>query len=147
MAERNNVLSMPRRANAKWDDPQSPAPEEDPVEPGGRGPHDPGMEARVAKIEARLDHIDQTLVEIKVALAPIAKLPTKGELFAYSATVAALAIAFVSVVAAIFAYRQDTFIAISDRAIQAAQQPAPPPAQPIIIQIPMPAPAPPPAQP
>jgi hypothetical protein len=31
----------------------------------GGGPHDPGMEARVAKLEAHVEHIQQDLNEIK----------------------------------------------------------------------------------
>jgi hypothetical protein len=32
---------------------------------GGSGPHDPGMEARVAKLEAHIEHIQSDLTEIK----------------------------------------------------------------------------------
>ena len=32
---------------------------------GGGGPHDPGMEARVAKLEAHIEHIQSDLMDIK----------------------------------------------------------------------------------
>jgi hypothetical protein len=32
---------------------------------GGGGPHDPGMEARVAKLEAHIEHIQSDINEIK----------------------------------------------------------------------------------
>jgi len=36
-----------------------------PLAVGGGGPHDPGMEARVAKLEAHIEHIQGDLNEIK----------------------------------------------------------------------------------
>jgi hypothetical protein len=43
----------------------------DQVAPGGGGPHDPGMEARVAKLEAHLEHIQSDLTEIKADIREI----------------------------------------------------------------------------
>src|SRR4051794_7738135 len=42
------------------------------IEPGGGGPHDPGMEARVAKLEAAVEHIQTDVREIKGILARLA---------------------------------------------------------------------------
>jgi hypothetical protein len=42
------------------------------VEPGGRGPHDPGMEPRVAKLEADVGHIRSDIGEIKTILGRLA---------------------------------------------------------------------------
>jgi hypothetical protein len=36
-----------------------------PWSPLGGGPHDPGMEARVAKLEAHIEHIQSDITEIK----------------------------------------------------------------------------------
>jgi hypothetical protein len=38
---------------------------------GGGGPHDPGMEPRIARLEATVDHIQEDAREIKTALAQI----------------------------------------------------------------------------
>src|SRR6266700_666664 len=40
--------------------------------PGGSGPHDPGMEARVAKLESDVGHIRSDTSEIKAILARLA---------------------------------------------------------------------------
>lgn len=37
----------------------------------GGGPHDPGIEARVAKLEAHIEHIQNDLSEIKVDIREI----------------------------------------------------------------------------
>jgi hypothetical protein len=42
------------------------------VEHGGRGPHDPGMEPRVAKLEADVGHIRSDIGEIKTILGRLA---------------------------------------------------------------------------
>ena len=47
--ERGNVVQLPRSA----------------LVPAGGGPHDPGMEARVAKLEAHIEHIQSDINEIK----------------------------------------------------------------------------------
>jgi hypothetical protein len=39
--------------------------------PSGSGPHDPGMEARVAKLEAHIEHIQSDLNEIKTDIREI----------------------------------------------------------------------------
>jgi len=36
-----------------------------PWQPTGGGPHDPGMEARVAKLEAHIEHIQRDITDIK----------------------------------------------------------------------------------
>jgi hypothetical protein len=110
--------------------------------PAGGGPHPPDMDGRVVRIEewakladARMGRIEDKLDRMNERLS---SMPTSTELFGYTASVAALAFAVVAIVAAIFAYRQDTLIALTDRAVQASQAPAAP--LPIVIQI-----APPPA--
>jgi|SRR5947209_2741299 hypothetical protein len=42
-----------------------------PLAPGGSGPHDPGMEARVAKVEAAVEHIQVDTRDIKMDLREI----------------------------------------------------------------------------
>lgn len=87
-----------------------------------------------AKFEAMGARMDARFAEMQATLA---KLPSKWELFGYTATVAALAVAVISMVVAILAWRQDQFIAASDKPAPAVSAPAP---QPIIINVP-PAPA------
>ena len=41
------------------------------IEGGGGGPHDPGMEARVAKLETAVGHIQEDVRDIKAALAQL----------------------------------------------------------------------------
>jgi hypothetical protein len=43
-----------------------------PLAPGGRGPHDPGMEPRVAKLESDVGHIRSDIGEIKTLLGRLA---------------------------------------------------------------------------
>src|SRR5690242_15233319 len=43
-----------------------------PLAGGGDGPHDPGMEARVAKLEAAVEHIQTDVREIRGILARLA---------------------------------------------------------------------------
>src|SRR3954471_18300822 len=43
-----------------------------PLAGGGDGPHDPGMEARVAKLEAAVEHIQTDVREIRGILACLA---------------------------------------------------------------------------
>ncbi len=85
-------------------------------------------DARMGRIEDKLDRMNERL----------SSLPTVNGLWGMIATVLGVALTVVGIFAAIFAYRQDTLIALSDRAVQASQAPAAP--QPIVIQI---APAPP----
>jgi hypothetical protein len=42
-----------------------------PLATSGGGPHDPGMEARVAKLEAHIEHIQGDLIEIKADVREI----------------------------------------------------------------------------
>jgi len=97
------------------------------------------MDARVTRIEewakladARMGRIEDKLDRIGDRLAG---MPTVNGLWGMIATVLGVALTLIAVVAAIFAYRQDTLIALSDRAIQATQA-APAPPQTIVIQIP-----------
>jgi len=71
----------------------------------------------------------------------LAALPTKSNLFNYAATSAAIAFAVLAIVVAVMAWRQDQFIAVSDKPAAPVSAPAP---QPIIINVP---PAAPPAAP
>jgi hypothetical protein len=43
------------------------------VETGGSGPHDPGMEARVAKLESDVGHIQIDMAEIKTDLRDLGR--------------------------------------------------------------------------
>ncbi len=43
-----------------------------PLAPSGSGPHDPGMEARVAKLEADVGNIQSNITEIKSILGRLA---------------------------------------------------------------------------
>jgi hypothetical protein len=45
-----------------------------PLAPGGSGPHDPDMEARVAKLESDVEHIKNDISEIKGILARLAPI-------------------------------------------------------------------------
>ena len=47
--------------------------EAQPVEGGGSGPHDPGMEARVAKLESDVGHIRSDLAEVRVDVRELRK--------------------------------------------------------------------------
>lgn len=85
-----------------------------------------------AKFEAMGARMDARFAEMQAVLA---KLPSKWELFGYTATVAALAVAVIAVIVAMLAWRQDQFIAISNKAASPPQA-----QQPIIINVP-PAPA------
>jgi hypothetical protein len=44
-----------------------------PLAPGGSGPHDPGMESRVAKVEADVGHIQHDITDIKTDIREIRK--------------------------------------------------------------------------
>ena len=113
--------------------------------PAGGGPHPPDMDGRVVRIEewaklagARMGRIEDKLDRMNERLS---SMPTVNGLWGMVATVLGVALTVVAIVAAIFAYRQDTLIALSDRAVQASQAPATP--LPIVIQIaPPPAPTP-----
>jgi hypothetical protein len=50
-----------------------------PLAPGGSGPHDPGVEARVAKLEADVGNIQANVAEIKSILGRLA--PRIDEMF------------------------------------------------------------------
>jgi ferric-dicitrate binding protein FerR (iron transport regulator) len=80
------------------------------VAPAGGGPHDPGTEARVAKLEAAVEHLQSDVTEVKAALGRIEPriaemagalphLATKADL-ARRPTVAGI-IAIVALVAAV----------------------------------------------
>lgn len=56
---------MPTPDNIHWIT-QIPPPRR--VDTGGDGPHDGGMEARVAKLEAAVEHIQGDIAEIKADL-------------------------------------------------------------------------------
>jgi hypothetical protein len=43
------------------------------VETGGSGPHDPGMETRVAKLESDVGHIQTDIAEIKIDLRDLGR--------------------------------------------------------------------------
>jgi hypothetical protein len=43
------------------------------IETGGSGPHDPGMEARVAKLESDVGHIQSDVAEIKIDLKDLGR--------------------------------------------------------------------------
>lgn len=102
-----------------------------PVDGGGRGPHDPSMEARVTKLELiaeqtekRFDRMQSTLDRIEQRLA---SMPTVGGLWGMIATVIGVSLAVLAIVAAIFAWRQDQIIALSSQSE---------PAAPIVIHLP-----------
>ena len=46
----------------------------DRLPPAGGGPHDPGLEARVAKLEAAVEHIQRDIADIKAVLARLAPI-------------------------------------------------------------------------
>ena len=74
MAEQNITPPGPGESNVfplRPDD--APAPQF-PLAPGGSGPHDPGMEARVAKLESDVGHIRADISEIKTILGRLAPL-------------------------------------------------------------------------
>lgn len=120
--------------------PEETAPDTVPdLEFGDGGGHGDGMNERVIRLEEWAKHADQRMGRVEDALGRIEQrlgsLPTVNGLWGMIATVIGVAVALVALVAGIFAYRQDALIAISDRAIQSTQQPAPAP-HPIIIQVP-----------
>jgi hypothetical protein len=47
--------------------------------PGGGGPHDPGTEARVAKLEAAVEHLQADMTEVRAALGRLE--PKISEIF------------------------------------------------------------------
>lgn len=49
--------------------------------PSGSGPHDPGMEARVAKLEAAVEHIQEDVRDIKGTLAQLAPVVNRMDGF------------------------------------------------------------------
>ncbi len=49
------------------------------VAPSGGGPHDPGMEARVAKLEAAVEHLQADMTEVKTVLGRLE--PKISEMF------------------------------------------------------------------
>jgi hypothetical protein len=59
------------------------------VPPGGGGPYNPGMEARVAKLESDIGHIRSDMSEIKTLLARLA--PRIDEMYGRQATAASQA--------------------------------------------------------
>ena len=74
MAEQNITPPVPGERNVfpiRPDD--APAPQS-PLAPGGSGRHDPGMEARVAKLESDVGHIRADISEIKTILGRLAPL-------------------------------------------------------------------------
>jgi hypothetical protein len=132
-----NIVALPHMKDAR-----TTAVADGAIDGGGGGPHPPDMDARLTTLEqwskiadARMARVEEKLDRVSERLA---MLPTTNGLWGMIATVLGVAVTVVGVVLAAMAYRQDTFIAISDRAIQAVQ-PAPTPPQPIIIQIPVPA--------
>jgi hypothetical protein len=107
-----------------------------PLDGGGGGPHDPGMESRVTRLETEFKYVRRDLDEIKVTLehvgARLNELPTKRDLTTdlqwIIATTFGVCFAVVSIFVGVLAYLQDQKTASS------ASSPAAP--APIIIQIP-----------
>jgi hypothetical protein len=48
--------------------------EHQPLAVGGSGPHDPGMEARIAKLEADVGHVQRDIGDIKTDIREIRNL-------------------------------------------------------------------------
>lgn len=93
-----------------------------PIDPPREPPHDGGMETRLTKLETEFVHVRKDLDDIRADLRDnrtfqnemritLARLPSKGELFGYTATVAAIAFAIVALFVAVLAYLQDQRIA------------------------------------
>jgi hypothetical protein len=103
---------------------------------GGGGPHDPGMESRVTRLETEFKYVRRDLDEIKDTLkhmdSRLQELPTKRDLQTNLQWIVGLSIAVVGLFVAVLAYLQDRKIA--DNSVQQTTAPAP-----IIIQIPSPA--------
>src|SRR6185312_2567276 len=67
------------------------------VDGGAGGPHDPFMEARVAKLEAAVEHIQRDIADIKIDMRDIRKLIHSNFIWmlgGFAATLAVLAHGF-----------------------------------------------------
>ena len=97
------------------------------------------MEARVTRLETHFEYVRKDLDEIKGSLATmsarLSHMPTISNLWTMIGTVIAISLTLTGIIFTTVMWRQDQFIAISDRASQAQQQaPSPPPN--IIINVP-----------
>lgn len=114
-----------------------------PLDGGGGGPHDPGMENRVTRLEAQFEHVVRDLDEIKADVKGLASrfdklaenmatLPTRRDLTTnlqwIIATTFGVCFAVVSIFVGVLAYLQDRQVASS---AAPSSQPSP-----IIIQLP-----------
>jgi hypothetical protein len=110
-----------------------------PLDGGGGGPHDPGMESRVTRLEVEYQHVRRDLDQINAKMdkmdARLNELPTKRDLTTnlqwIIATTFGVCFAVVSIFVGVLAYLQDQKTASS---APSSAAPAP-----IVIQIPYPA--------
>lgn len=132
-----------RTLRRKITESRPPAPSANPVDGDGGGPHDPGMETRVTRLEVEFQHVRQDLDEIKADLnglgqrldrmdTRLGELPSKRDLNTNLQWIVGVSVGVVALFVAVLTYLQDQRIA------GGGSPPAPP--APIILQLPAPVP-------